>query len=186
MGVQFNFLGNEQTMQIYVEPGVTYDQYGVFVNESDSILLDADFPIVVDGITIDMEDLGVMDDAYILLELSFTGFIDSIIYQPSSSGIIEVCSTLPEESSITKYPELSNSIIYPNPCQDEFTLNVSSEVRGILIYNSLGQTVTPISFIKSIGSVHINIADQKAGLYLLEITYLNGQLEQKKLFKLQE
>lgn len=184
MGVQFNFMGEEQTvtLQVYVDAGVLYSQYGFYINESDSILLDAEFPLTVDGILIDMENLGIIEDTYELLELSFTGFIDSIQYQPNASGIIEICSYLPEGASILEN-NILHTAFYPNPCQDQLIIESEFSLNTVLIYNSLGEIISSVNFEYSYGIHSINTANFNTGIYLVEVHYSNGLVEQKKLIK---
>jgi hypothetical protein len=68
--------------------------------------------------------------------------------------------------------------IYPNPTNGMLTINSTSTVSKITVYNNLGQLL-----LTSEKSNQINISSLSEGIYFVKIKDENGQTETKKIIK---
>lgn len=73
--------------------------------------------------------------------------------------------------------------ILPNPTADVFTMTVSADVASYSIINQLGEVVLMGGMLRKDEQLEIGNHLGK-GIYLVQITYLNGQIETKKIQKM--
>jgi len=89
---------------------------------------------------------------------------------------------------VTSFTEVSKSIVYPNPVQDTFTLqlpeeyiNTSASIEFVL-YDSIGRKVFVASSFSSEGN-QINIQNIKSGVYFYELFTSHKKISSGKLIK---
>ncbi len=71
--------------------------------------------------------------------------------------------------------------LYPNPCKDLLTIQVSEPISDCVLYNSLGQVVNRYEI--SSNEYTLNLAHLEAGIYYLSFT-VNNALVTKKIIKI--
>lgn len=98
---------------------------------------------------------------YAKFDMSVTGGWTEFGYLEDHSGI--------NENEITYS-------VYPSPATDNITVNVEN-FRTIDIYNNCGQLV------KSTNETSINVSNFEAGVYLVSVTFNNGNVIVKKIVK---
>lgn len=87
--------------------------------------------------------------------------------------------TLPPTAIITNVEEsISNTAIYPNPNNGNFSIDLPNEACEITIYNSLGQMVYQA---QGNGHTHIELSDQEKGLYFVTVTCGSQKMTQKMI-----
>jgi hypothetical protein len=89
-------------------------------------------------------------------------------------------ATAARVANTAKTDSTSGIILYPNPATGSFWLKFNAKQARIIIYDVSGREVMPARIIQS-GSP-VNIADLKAGLYLIYID-INGVRITKHLIK---
>lgn len=72
--------------------------------------------------------------------------------------------------------------VYPNPISDKLELNKIGNARMVTIYNMLGQKVLGIELLGK-ESTTINTSSLPSGLYILSVSFDNGQSESVRIVK---
>ncbi len=89
---------------------------------------------------------------------------------------------------VTEFTEISKSIIYPNPVQDTFTLQLPEEFVNTSaliefnLYDSIGRKVVSIPNFSSENNL-INIQNLESGLYFYEVINNNRKIGSGKVIK---
>jgi len=91
----------------------------------------------------------------------------------SSITFTDNCSTLSNE----KFSTLNFSI-FPNPTENNLTIESKTEILKIEIYNNIGEFILEKKYGKK-----INISNLSQGIYLIKIIGKNGRIETKKILK---
>ena len=71
--------------------------------------------------------------------------------------------------------------VYPNPARSSITIDGTTEVSAITIYNLTGQKVFETNFKHSASEIQLTLKDKWNGLYYLEIQDSDGRVFTKKL-----
>ena len=104
------------------------------------------------------------------------GTVSTTVIIESSDGTIEFSVTL-EEGLLTGIIEISSETqLYPNPTTGQFTVE-GANVDKVEVYNLVGQKVYEAQG----QTVTIDAANWYKGIYLVNITSVNGAVETKKL-----
>jgi len=142
------------------------------------------------------------DDGSVVFDTSFINYQDiSFIYEKNNLiiaiGQIGASSNLGIRILKIEFPDLefntkfytstneieknkkSNTTIYPNPSNAQFTLQSDLEIETISIYSIDGKLVKMID----IHSTNYSIAVDEAGVYFVNITYSNEKQETQKIIK---
>jgi len=120
---------------------------------------------------------------------SFNGVALNDLFQfkfvGSGGKIVYLDNLYFSKSAVTSAPELNQSEfsdLFPNPIQDQFTINSDYEIKSIVISNINGQFVKTIT-INSKYAV-IDMSSLKSGNYIITIENMDGLRQNKKLVKL--
>lgn len=81
----------------------------------------------------------------------------------SSSGVLDASKSA---SSVTTFPNPSNGI---------FTVTATSNVKGVEVYNALGELVFTNRFANSAMEQQINLSAMPEGLYLMQVELASGK-----------
>ena len=104
------------------------------------------------------------------------GEVFTTVIIESSNGTIEFGVTI-EEGLLTSVTEISTEIqLYPNPTTGQFTVE-GLNVAKVEVYNLVGQKV----FEAQGKTMTIDAANWNKGIYLVNITSMNGAVETRKL-----
>ncbi len=78
---------------------------------------------------------------------------------------------------------LNNLKIFPNPTESNITISSIQNIKlkNIEIYNVLGKLVKEISIKNNLSKLEINLSDLNRGIYLLNLTTVNGLNKTQKL-----
>jgi hypothetical protein len=71
--------------------------------------------------------------------------------------------------------------LYPNPAQNEFSIESDVDIKQIKMYNQLGQVVLEFDDIKPQPSYNISVLSK--GIYFVELSSVQGKKTVKKLVK---
>jgi hypothetical protein len=83
----------------------------------------------------------------------------------------------------TDVPTLGNTIrVYPNPFNEFFTVNGITQAVNVSVYNALGSIVYSATHNK-IDELTIPTKHFAKGVYIITLTYINGERVQRKLIK---
>ena len=156
----------------------------------------SDFSLSGQGLTFEgceVEEYDMIDAVYFYDYLGFeVGF-----YQPFSYEITEESSSL-KKLTITNtnddkavYYSQTLSIqdvdgfgtvkLYPNPAQNEFSVESDVDIKQIKMYNQLGQVVLEFDDIKPQPSYNISVLSK--GIYFVELSSVQGKKTVRKLIK---
>ncbi len=75
---------------------------------------------------------------------------------------------------------LSKTLIYPNPAKDVVNISSSSDISTVKIMDITGKLVLSAT---TLSNNSINVSNLKTGVYILNITLINGNQSTKKLIK---
>jgi hypothetical protein len=76
----------------------------------------------------------------------------------------------------TKISKILDFILFPNPTQNEITLQLPDNQSGVLsLFNATGQLVKQLPFIDN-AQIHVNTEDLSLGIYIARITLDNGYM----------
>jgi hypothetical protein len=150
------------------------------------------------GAGVTFEGCGV--EEYDVFEaIYFNDFFGSIevFYQPFTYEITEESSTLKkltitntnddkavyysETLSIQDVDGFGTVKLYPNPAQNEFSVESDVDIKQIKMYNQLGQVVLEFDDIKPQPSYNISVLSK--GIYFVELSSVQGKKTVKKLVK---
>lgn len=76
----------------------------------------------------------------------------------------------------------SSANIFPNPAKDMITVITNSAVQSMRLSTATGEFI-PLAIQPGETTYHINIANLKAGTYFIEIIYVDGFTERKKIIR---
>lgn len=82
-----------------------------------------------------------------------------------------------QETLSVNNPDILAFSVYPNPSSDIVTIAAKSEIKSISLYNTLGQ------LIKTQKNPEMTLSSLNTGVYLIEVTFANGQTETRKIIK---
>ena len=123
-------------------------------------------------------------DVVIRQGTSFTARIgDCITPKSTENKVGDLIQT--ERDTINNLSSNPEILIYPNPTEGQFTIEVigsSNSIRKIEIHNKIGQLV----FVKENDIMDVNTVDLQgwtSGIYFVRILYINGKIEVEKLIK---
>ncbi|MFP9115339.1 T9SS type A sorting domain-containing protein [Flavobacterium sp. RHBU_3] len=101
----------------------------------------------------------------------------SIVFDYNEPLATNEAVTVYENTAATDEFELNDIQIYPNPTRDLVTLEASSGITEICVYDITGRLVQKVRPTSS--SAVINIAAQPAGVYIVKITTDNGSIARR-------
>lgn len=105
----------------------------------------------------------------------FTGKVDDLYFYDHGLSTGEMSSLYNDQNpSLLSINEVKNSIeIYPNPANDQFTIQTQDQINEVLIYDLTGSLVIT-SRVSS-----VNISSLPTGLYTVQITTSKGIIYEK-------
>jgi hypothetical protein len=71
--------------------------------------------------------------------------------------------------------------LYPNPAQNEFSIESDVDIKQIKMYNQLGQMVLGFDDIKPQPSYNISVLSK--GVYFVELSSVQGKKSVRKIIK---
>ncbi len=80
----------------------------------------------------------------------------------NTSGIVDVSKT-------------SFVSVYPNPSNGTFAISSSSAMKSTTIFNALGEVIATTNFSSVVINQEIDLSAQPAGIYLMQVEFVNGQ-----------
>jgi hypothetical protein len=180
---EFNldFFNTEYCMSLYAD--IEYSELSNFIFTGQGLTFEG----------CEVEEYDMFDAVYFYDYFGFeVGF-----YQPFSYEITEESSTLKKltitntnDDKAVYYSEtLSTQDIdgfgtvrlYPNPAQNEFSVESDVDIKQIKMYNQLGQVVLEFDDIKPQPSYDISVLSK--GIYFVELSSVQGKKTVKKLVK---
>jgi hypothetical protein len=180
---EFNldFFSTEYCMSLYAD--IEYSELSNFIFTGQGLTFEG----------CEVEEYDMFDAVYFYDYLGFeVGF-----YQPFSYEITEESSTLKkltitntnddkaiyysETLSIQDVDGFGTVRLYPNPSQNEFSIESDVDIKQIKMYNQLGQVVLEFDDIKPQLSYDISILSK--GVYFVELSSVQGKKTVKKLVK---
>jgi hypothetical protein len=72
--------------------------------------------------------------------------------------------------------------MFPNPVQNEVTIESSARVNKVAIYDLTGKLVAEKSY-QNLTNVKVDVADLISGVYMVQVSHENGTVSSKKLVK---
>ena len=83
---------------------------------------------------------------------------------------------------LSQHAELSISV-YPNPAHNSITVTCDRPMQGVVAYNRLGQPVYANANLHGRAEFTLDVSSWPAGLYLLQLTFPNGEQATRKVVK---
>jgi hypothetical protein len=180
---EFNldFFSTEYCMSLYAD--IEYSELSNFIFTGQGLTFEG----------CEVEEYDMFDAVYFYDYLGFeVGF-----YQPFSYEITEESSNLKkltitntnddkavyysETLSIQDVDGFGTVRLYPNPSQNEFSIESDVDIKQIKMYNQLGQVVLEFDDIKPQLSYDISILSK--GVYFVELSSVQGKKSVRKLIK---
>jgi hypothetical protein len=132
----------------------------------------------------DNEPLGITEETYYIDTDS--GLIPWEYYYYYVVAVYEDCEGTSEEVEV-RYGEISTEEVeaaglklFPNPAEDELILGLNNDIIHIMIVDKLGRVIYARD-VKGEESVHLDVSNYKAGIYLLKFLKSNGKSFIRKL-----
>lgn len=178
--LNFTFDGSPQEakFEVYGFAG-QFDQMGFSINGSPIIYLNGSFPMTIGGVVVDLDlsapNVGSWENFY----LTFSGVITSISHELFESGIVNLCVEELELEGIDS-ENLIETNLYPNPAQNQITIESSEMISAVEIYSLAGALVLNNSNIAT-SKITLSIDELKTGIYLVKTRTANGTESIKKL-----
>jgi len=87
------------------------------------------------------------------------------------------------DSVVNVSNEIVSSLkVYPNPVKDDqFRVSSDKSIQRISITNMLGQTIKDDIYANPVFDQHISLMDAKNGVYILNVNYIDGSFETRKI-----
>ncbi len=126
----------------------------------------------------DNEPLGITEEAYYIDTDS--GLIPWEYYSYYVVAVYEDCEGISEEVEV-RYGEISTEEVetaglklFPNPAEDELIIGLNNDITQIIIIDNVGRVIYSRD-VKGEESVHLDVSNYKAGIYMIRYLTTKGK-----------